>query len=59
MSIQPEGENLRKATRWISDERLGRSDAKLSSLIEQAAVKFNLSPTDTEFLMRFFTEKKL
>ena len=57
MSIQPEGEDLRKATRWVSDERLSRPDAKLRSLIEEAGVKFDLSPTDAEFLMRFFTKK--
>ncbi|NVL89671.1 MAG: hypothetical protein HWN69_01575 [Desulfobacterales bacterium] len=57
MSIQPEGEDLRKATRWISDERLNNPKENLSSLIEQACVKFDLSPQDAEFLMRFFAAK--
>lgn len=56
MSVLPQGEDLRKATRWISDERLNRPDQKLSSLIEQACVKFDLSPQDAEFIMRFFAE---
>ena len=58
MTIQPEGEDLRKATRWISDERLNKSGASLSRLIEQACVKFDLAPKDAEFLMRFFTQKE-
>ncbi|MEE9566551.1 MAG: hypothetical protein V3W17_03540 [Desulfobacteria bacterium] len=57
MSIQPEGEDLRKATRWISDERLSNSKASLTNLIEQACVKFDLPPKDAEFLMRFFAKK--
>ncbi len=58
MSIQPEGEDLRKATRWISDERQDNPAARLSDLIEQACGKFNLSPKDSEFLMRFFSTKR-
>jgi len=57
MTVQPEGEDLRKATRWISDERLSKPGASLASLIEQACVKFDLPPNDAEFLMRFFAEK--
>ena len=57
MSIQPEGEDLRKATRWISDERLNNPNASLTNLIEQACVKFDLAPKDAEFLMRFFAKK--
>ena len=57
MTIQPEGEDLRKATRWISDERLHNAASKLSDLIDQACVKFDLAPKDAEFLIRFFAEK--
>jgi hypothetical protein len=57
MTVEPEGEDLRKATRWISDERRYNPSAKLTHLIEQACSKFDLSPKDAEFLMRFFAEK--
>ncbi|MBW2266442.1 MAG: hypothetical protein JRF28_09855 [Deltaproteobacteria bacterium] len=57
MSIQPEGEDLRKATKWISTERMSNQEAKLYDLIQQASIKFDLPPTDTEFLMRFFSNK--
>ena len=57
MSIQPEGEDLRKATKWISDQRISEPGAKLRELTEKASIKFDLSPQDTEFLMRFFKEK--
>jgi len=58
MSILPEGEQLRKAVRWISEMREERKDANLAKLISEACVKFDLSPADTEFLIRFFNDEK-
>jgi hypothetical protein len=52
-TIQPEGENLRKAVKWISDERKYGSESKPAKLIEQACFKFNLSPADAEYLTKF------
>jgi hypothetical protein len=54
MSILPEGEQLRRAVRWISEMREERQDTSLSKLINEACVKFDLSPADTDFLVRFF-----
>jgi hypothetical protein len=58
MSIQPEGEDLRKATAWIGEERKSNPDRNLAQLIEEACLKFDLSPADGEFLFRFFKEQK-
>lgn len=55
-TIMPEGEEIRKAVRWISEERCDFPDKSLAKIIEQAAVKFNLSPVETEFLSRFFKQ---
>jgi hypothetical protein len=57
MSIQPEGEDLRKATKWISDKLRYEQDVSLAKAIEEACVKFDLPPKDAEFLMRFFAKK--
>jgi len=56
MSILPEGEQLRRAVKWISDERLGDPDVILTKLIGDACLKFDLPPKDAEFLMRFFAD---
>lgn len=58
MSVLPEGEQLRRAVRWISSERQERASETLTKLIQEACIKFDLSPSDTEFLMNFFSEKK-
>ena len=55
-TVQPEGENLRKAVKWISDERKYGPDKKHFELIEEASLKFNLSPADEEYLLKFWRE---
>ena len=57
MGILPKGEQLRRAIRWISDERLDNPNANLSKLIGDACLKFNLPPKDADFLVNFFAEK--
>jgi hypothetical protein len=54
----PEGENLRNAIKWISVQRESNPREPLSKLIEKAALQFDLSPLDTEFLVNFFRKKE-
>lgn len=56
MSILPEGEQLRKAVKWVSDERNENPGTPLFTLIEKACLKFDLAPKDEEFLTRYLTE---
>ena len=56
--IGPEDENVRKAVQWISDKRQYEEGGPLATLIEEASGRFNLSPKDEEFLLRFFSNKK-
>jgi hypothetical protein len=53
----PEGENIRKAVRWISEERKENGGLTLAELVEDACEKFDLSPKDADYLMNFFTKK--
>ena len=57
-TIMPQGEDLRKAVKWISEERQSSPPRKLAKLVEEASVKFDLSPADGEFLFKFFKEQK-
>jgi hypothetical protein len=51
----PEGELLRRAVRWISDQREANPEAPLIRLIEEAGRQFDLSPKECNFLFNFFT----
>ena len=54
MSLLPEGEELRRAVKWIDHRLQTDSEVKLNKLMETACIKFNLSPIDSDFLARFF-----
>ena len=57
-TVQPEGEDLRKAVKWISEERKFNPEIQTSKLIEEACLKFDLSPMDAEYLLNFFKLEK-
>lgn len=54
-SIMPEGAAIRKAVQWVSKMR-EEGNNPLATLVDEACIRFNLSPKDSEFLKRFFTE---
>jgi hypothetical protein len=54
--IAPEGENLRNAVKWISQQRQDRPDVNLATLVDEASVRFDLSPRDQDFLWRALKE---
>ena len=51
--ILPEGENLRRAVQWIS----GQGVFSLKT-VEEACIRFDLSPADENFLINHFTGNK-
>jgi hypothetical protein len=56
-TIMPEAEHVQKAIKWISANLEENDNQTISSLIDKAVFKFDLSPKDTEFLMNFFRER--
>jgi hypothetical protein len=43
-TIMPKGENIRRAVKWISEEKQDAPDANLKKLVQEASRKFNLTP---------------
>ncbi len=56
-NVQSQGEALKKAIQWVSDERSKSPDTPAKKLANDAALKFDLSPKDSEFLMRFVKQE--
>ena len=54
--LQPQGEKLRKAVKWISEKRKENPDINLAKLVDETSLKFDLSPKDSQFLSRFVKE---
>jgi hypothetical protein len=49
-TIQPQGENMRKAIQWISAERQDNPKTPLGKLIDQACLSYNLTPAEAAYL---------
>lgn len=53
-TILPENEALRRAIKWISEQLQDDPDRGLMKLIDAASTRFNLSPREANFLIRFY-----
>lgn len=58
MSIIPKNEAIRKAVKWISEQRQSHPDMPLAQLINQVTLRFDLNPNDSQFLINFYKEHK-
>lgn len=54
VDVLPKGHHVRKAIRWISDERINDANKEIGRLIGEACSRFNLSPREEEFLHDFY-----
>ncbi len=53
-NVLPHGAALRRAVRWLSEQRSESPRASVATLIEQASMRFDLSPVETSFLLDQF-----
>jgi hypothetical protein len=50
--VVPEGESLRRALRWLDERIREEPGASRGKLVGEAAVRFDLTPLDEDFLLR-------
>ncbi|MFO7983633.1 MAG: hypothetical protein R6V08_09300 [Desulfuromonadales bacterium] len=55
--LLPEGEDLRRAVKWISATLQENPDRPVQSVVQEAILNFDLSPKDADFLTGFFRER--
>ena len=56
-NVHPQGTSLKKAIQWVAEQRSAGTDKKPSVLADEAAFRYDLSPKDSEFLIRFLKEE--
>lgn len=56
--LLPDGEELRKAVKWVSGELQKNPDQPLQPLVQKAIFTYDLSPKDGEFLTGFFRKSR-
>jgi len=55
-TAMPQGDALKKAILWVSEKRKAQPDLNAKKLADDACLQFDLSPKDSEFLLRFVKE---
>ena len=56
-TIQPKGEKVRQAVKWISGKLKEDETRRIAVLIQEAALRFNLSPMEEDFLTSFYKQE--
>ncbi len=49
-TIVPRNEIVKRAVRWISEERVARPRENISTILDEAGLRFDLSPTEEAWL---------
>ena len=51
-TVMPQSELMRKAVTWVSERKT--AGEPLAKVLDEAGMRFNLSPKDQDFLRDFF-----
>jgi hypothetical protein len=58
-TIMPEGEAIRRAVKWISRELQEDPNKSIQILVNDAVLRFDLSPKEADFLTEFYRKSKM
>ena len=53
-TVMPQGESLKRAIKWVSGHLKEDPDTEKFSVIQNAVLRFDLSPKDEQFLYNFY-----
>lgn len=56
-TIIPEGDAIRRAVKWVSAELNHDPSKSAQKLVNEAVLRFDLSPKDAEFLTAFYKKE--
>jgi hypothetical protein len=57
-TLQPRGESLRRAVRHIGARLQEPDPPSIASLVNDATLRFDLSPNEAEYLIRFYRDAR-
>ncbi len=53
----PKGEKIKRAITWVNENKEDFPDKNIIMLANEASIKFDLNPLESDFLVRFFKEQ--
>jgi len=53
-TVMPEGERIRRAVKWISAQLTEHPEKSPQSFLNDAVMRFDLSPKEADFLLDFY-----
>ncbi len=56
-TVMPDSEPIKRAVAWIAEQRQTNPDRNPQKIADEAILKFDLSPTEAEFLSKFVSGK--
>jgi hypothetical protein len=56
-TVMPKGDSLRNAIKWIGEARQAANRPSDRKLLDEACLRFNLNPLETEYLAKFIAGK--
>jgi len=57
--LLPRSETLKRAIKWLSEHLKDDSHQNISQLLNEATLRFDLSPKESDFLIKMYTENKI
>lgn len=52
-TVMPKGDRIKNAVKWVSEQRQADPGKAPTAIADEATLKFDLSPTEAEFLLKF------
>lgn len=59
VGIQPEGESMRRAIRFVSESIEDAPERPVASILDEATLRFDLDPRQAEFLIEFYRSARV
>lgn len=57
-TVVSQSELVRRAAAFVAEERAAKPDRPLMDILDEAGMRFNLTPLDAESLRRLFSDEK-
>lgn len=57
-TVIPQSESLKRALRWVSENLKTDTDMEKFAIIQDADLRFDLSPKDEQFLYNFYRNRE-